>query len=795
MSMALLWIPLALLGVYLTLYVLYQTVLFAANALIPEPPAYQPARTRRFNIVIPAHNEELHLPRLLDSATAQEYPPDRFQVTVIADNCTDGTVTVCGGRDVTLLERQDPTRRSKGYAIGWALERMPLDKFDAIVIVDGDSRIATDFLRHLNLQMDRGDRVIQCYNGVGNPARSWFTRVMDVSRTIANDILHPAKRKLGLSSHLMGNGMCFDVRVLRTHSWNAFSVGEDWEHYARLVTSGVTVGYSRHARVYHEESVNLHQASSQRLRWSGGRFEVLQRYGPALLWVGLRNRDLKCLDAALPLIFPNPSLGINLTLLGLFAAVAGAWFDGSWAMPVWFAVLALGTGRDVSHWRHAHTGEGSQRSLVGPGTALSRVEARDRCPLAPGDGKRRMEADTSTRFLVHTSSMPATVTGRMINVLFLTIDIRIGGAERLVLELVKQMDRSRFAPSVGWFVDQPAPKEFRELGIPLFPIQKAAGFDLQAMRKLARVVRENRIDVINAHHFMSFVYAIHATRLAQHAGLVYTEHSEDDVLRARGVWRPLGAMLLRSCDAIVGVSEGVSAALTSYFRLGNGRARTIENGVDLTRFGNAGPSRAEVRKRLNLASGDIVIGQVANFRANKNHLFMLKAFQRAFAGRTDVKLLLIGQGFDGDPENSEPAISAFVRDHGLEHVVKVMGYRPDVHEVLRAFDVFGLVSYREGLPLSVIEAMATGLPVVATDIDGLRGIVQPGINGVLVTPDDVEALARALNQLVADAALRERLGDAGRQLARDRYSFNRCLTQTQDLLAGTAGKRALGHAH
>jgi len=341
MSLTLLWVPLAMLGAYLTLYVLYQLLLFVANAVIPEPPVQPPSSIRRFNIVIPAHNEELHLPRLLESAVSQTYPPDRFRVTVIADNCTDNTVAACAGHDVTVLERHEPTRRSKGYAIGWALERMPLHEFDAIVIVDGDSRIAADFLKELNLQMDRGDQVIQCYNGVGNPGRSWFTRVMNVSRTIANDILHPAKRKLGLSSHLMGNGMCFSVRVLKAHSWSAFSVGEDWEHYARLVTSGVAVGYSRHAKVYHEESVNLQQASSQRLRWSGGRFEVLQRYGTRLLWQGIRTGDLKCLDAALPLIFPNPSLGINLTLLGLAAAAAGAWFEGtSWA-PTWFAVLVV----------------------------------------------------------------------------------------------------------------------------------------------------------------------------------------------------------------------------------------------------------------------------------------------------------------------------------------------------------------------------------------------------------------------------------------------------------------------
>ena len=119
----------------------------------------------------------------------------------------------------------------------------------------------------------------------------------------------------------MGNGMCFDVGMLRTLGWGAFSIGEDWEYYAKLVLSGTLVGYSRLARVYHQESVNLRQASSQRIRWSSGRFQVLRTYGPRLLWQGIRTGNVRCIDASLPLVLPNPSLGMNLTFGGLVAAV------------------------------------------------------------------------------------------------------------------------------------------------------------------------------------------------------------------------------------------------------------------------------------------------------------------------------------------------------------------------------------------------------------------------------------------------------------------------------------------
>jgi cellulose synthase/poly-beta-1,6-N-acetylglucosamine synthase-like glycosyltransferase len=332
---------LVVLGAYLTAYVAYQTLLFAANAFIPDASPFEPSRMRRIAVLIPAHNEELYLPRLLSSLLSQEYPHDRRRVIVIADNCSDGTSAACRPFDVDVLERTDPERGGKGHAIGWALERLGSDQLDAVVVVDADSLAAPGFFANLNLQLERGDRVVQCYNAVANPGQSWFTRLMDVSRTISNDVIHPGKRKLGLSSHLMGNGMCFDRQVLRDLPWNAFTVGEDMEYYARLVLSGQPVGYCRDARVYHQESVTLRQASSQRIRWSSGRFQALYRFGPRLIYKGLATGSLVCLDAALPFVFPNPSLAVNLTLLGLALSTALWLAAASPGLALWFTALGF----------------------------------------------------------------------------------------------------------------------------------------------------------------------------------------------------------------------------------------------------------------------------------------------------------------------------------------------------------------------------------------------------------------------------------------------------------------------
>ena len=157
----------------------------------------------------------------------------------------------------------------------------------------------------------------------------------------------------------------------------------------------------------------------------------------------------------------------------------------------------------------------------------------------------------------------------------------MGGSERLVLNLATHLDRSRFAPSVAWLTGNPPLPEFTALGIPLYSIPKSRSVDWPALRTLARIARDESVDVINAHHFMPFVQGWCAARIASRAGLAYTEHSEADVMGASGKWQTAGRYLLRSSDAAIGVSAAVSGRLISHFGVPSSMVHTIDNGVDL----------------------------------------------------------------------------------------------------------------------------------------------------------------------------------------------------------------------
>jgi cellulose synthase/poly-beta-1,6-N-acetylglucosamine synthase-like glycosyltransferase len=306
---------------YVSLSTVY--LLFLAVAFLVAKDAEGPAGTglHRFAILVPAHNEELVIGGLCKNLLALDYPQDHYRVFIIADNCTDRTVERCGAYPVTPLVRRDPAKAGKGHAIAWALSQIPLDSFDAVFLIDADTLADSRILIELGIHLDRGEQAIQCCNSIGNREESWFTGVLFVSRTVNNLLYHHAKYKLGLSSYLMGTGMCFTAALLRKKGWTAFTIGEDWEYSTHLAEDGLRIAFARDAVVRHQESSSLNQATSQRLRWSRGRFSVSAKIGTRMFWKGVRRADPVLLDASLPLIFPNYSLLANLTCLLLILSL------------------------------------------------------------------------------------------------------------------------------------------------------------------------------------------------------------------------------------------------------------------------------------------------------------------------------------------------------------------------------------------------------------------------------------------------------------------------------------------
>jgi len=357
----LLWIPPLL---YLSFSVFYYAFLAVAYFVTKDSKRAAGKGTRRYLVLIPAHNEEAVIGRVLASLSRVDYDRDCFEVCVVADNCTDRTAGIARQHHARVLERKDASRKGKGFAIQWALAQADLDAFDAVVIADADNLIDPGFFRGLDEVLDGGKRAIQCNNCLANSRDTAFTGVIHLSRTINNELYHHVKHRIGLSSYLMGNGMCFTTRLLAEHPWVTGTMAEDYEYYSKLVASGEIVGFAANSRLYHQESRGLRHASGQRLRWSAGRFEVARRYGFKLFIRGLKERSYRIVDASFPLILPNLSLMVNMTAAALVAGFVTHSFVSAPFLVLWLVLLmamevayfASGvylTGMPVSRFLHA----------------------------------------------------------------------------------------------------------------------------------------------------------------------------------------------------------------------------------------------------------------------------------------------------------------------------------------------------------------------------------------------------------------------------------------------------------
>ncbi len=368
-----------------------------------------------------------------------------------------------------------------------------------------------------------------------------------------------------------------------------------------------------------------------------------------------------------------------------------------------------------------------------------------------------------------------------VNVLFVIIHMALGGSEQLVLNIIKNLDRNRFSPSVAWFLGDTVLEEFAALNIQLFHVPKTKSFDFNTMRHLAAILAENDIHVVNAHHFMSMVYSFYGCKVKKQAKLIYTEHSEWEVEAIPMIWQVLGTGLLRCVDRTVGVSTAISECLQRKFFILPLRLGTIKNGVDLKLFSNV-ENKLTIKKELGIGRDDRVIGIVANLKRVKNHLFLLNAFRELTGEFDKVKLILIGQGFKDDPENTEEEIRDFVDTNGLCNKIFMLGYRSDIPQLLSMMDIFCLTSNMEGLPISLIEAMASSLPVVGSKVPGIKDVIDHGVNGFLIALNNTAALKNALLDLVKNDSLCVRMGNQSKLLAKS-YSMESCIKNYENLFS------------
>ncbi len=298
----------------------------------------------RLVVLVPAHDEEASIARTVSSLLAQDYPGELMSVVVVADNCTDGTAEKASAAGAAVMVRFDDRNRGKGQALHWAIANLEAadDPFDAVVVVDADSTVDPRFLRSLESELSAGHEVVQAdYTLRTEPGRPQAALVA-AGFLLFHRVRFGGRRRLGMPANLVGNGMLFSRRLLQTHGWSAFSGVEDLEFSIDLRLSGFAPRFAPAARVEGSAAASRRGAFQQRLRWEGGRFNVVRTRLGVLLGAIVRRRDLRLVDAAIDLATPPLALLTMVAGAGLFTSVVLTLFRivPAWAAVPWALALA-----------------------------------------------------------------------------------------------------------------------------------------------------------------------------------------------------------------------------------------------------------------------------------------------------------------------------------------------------------------------------------------------------------------------------------------------------------------------
>lgn len=372
---------------------------------------------------------------------------------------------------------------------------------------------------------------------------------------------------------------------------------------------------------------------------------------------------------------------------------------------------------------------------------------------------------------------------KLVNLMQVVFTLEVGGLENLVVNLLGKLDRKKYNLSLCTLSTKgPLEDDINEMGLPVYRLQKREGIDCPLYLRLARLLRDKNIGIIHTHNPAPWFYAVIAGKLAGVKVSVHTEHSH--LFFEQKKMMLAEKLLSRLTDVVISDSQKVTRFLIDKQGVDAKKIVTIFNGIDLGMF-QTKIDVEEKKRELGIREGSLVIGNVARLEPVKNHQYLLDVFRHVTEQLPQAVLVIAGGG------SQLKDLKRKVLEWGIVDKVYFLGTRGDIPELIKTFDVFALTSKSEGMPLSLLEAMACGKAVVATDVGGNPEVVVDGVTGFLLPLNDTHRLSEALISLLKNAELSKKMGMAGYKRAKELFSLETMVKRYEDVYDGWIKKRGL----
>lgn len=360
-------------------------------------------------------------------------------------------------------------------------------------------------------------------------------------------------------------------------------------------------------------------------------------------------------------------------------------------------------------------------------------------------------------------------------VMHIVLSLGTGGMEKLVCELAGGMSTDKFIPVIcclaktGRFSD-----ELEKSGIKVFCMDKKPGLDFSLFFKVANILKEEDISVVHSHDSSTNLYASIAARMAGIKNVFNTEHGGIHFETARKKF--VSRFLCFLNKKVICVSESIKNDLIS-MGLPSKRLKVIPNSLDFSKY-DISVSRSKQREGLGLCDSSYVISYVGRLSREKNHKMFLDSVKPILSKVPQARFLIVGDG------PLRISLEEYAKSLGIYENVVFLGIRKDIPEILKASDCFAACSNFESFGLSVLEAMAAGIPVVSTCAGGLREIVKDKETGILIAKNDVAAFVNAVSVIREDAVLRERIISNAKTMVKNNYKIEKMIKDYEDLYIG-----------